>query len=220
MNRVAEEPFARVLHQQAEEHLGRNGFENQLSCLQLAENAVPGSAILRSKNLSAIGLAPAVHGSDAQAVDLLRAELQLVAQLGRGVGVEGPLHVPLCASRVGGVHLPVDKFGGASFQCPWAKLIGRDDARHGGLYKSPFFGAEECRLIIARRRRGRHFRLLMRLRGRKQLAGAHAKPCTGHCNDRDQGQGLAQKIPARVVWGMLRHCESSSAVGVALISAI
>ncbi|MND67765.1 hypothetical protein D3C80_591890 [compost metagenome] len=211
MNRVAEEPFARVLHQQAEEHLGRNGFENQLSCLQLAENAVPGSAILRSKNLSSIGLAPAVHGSDAQAIDLLRAELQLVAQLGRGVGVERPLHVPLCAGRVGGIHLPVDELGGTRFECPWAKLIGRDDARHGGLYKSPFFGAEECRLIIARRWRGGHVRWL--LRGRKQLAGASAKPRAGHGNDRDQGQGLAQKIPARVVWGMLRHCESSSAVG-------
>ncbi|AHZ77629.1 hypothetical protein DW66_3120 [Pseudomonas putida] len=50
------------------------------------------------------------------------------------------------------------------------------------------------------------------LRGRKQLTGTHAKPRAGHCDHRDQGQGLAQKVPARIVGGMLRHCESSSAV--------
>ena len=214
MDRVAEKPFAGVLHQQAEKHLGRHGVENQLSGLDLAENTVSGSAILLSKNLPGIGLAPAVHGSDAQAVDLLRAELQLIAQLWRCVGVERALHVPLCASGVRRVHLPVDEFGSAGFQRAGAKLVGRNDAGHGGLQKRPLFGAEKCRLIVTRRWRGRHFRwLLLRLRGRKQLAGTHAQPCAGHGNDRDQGQGLAQKIPARVVWGMLRHWESSSALG-------
>jgi len=128
VHRVAEEAFPGVLQQQAEEHLGRQLLENDLPGFDLAEYLVSGSAILLGEGFTAGVFAPGLHGSDAQTVDLLRAELQLIAELRGGIGLERALHVPLGAGGVRGVHLAIDEFRGARFQCAGAEFVGGNDA--------------------------------------------------------------------------------------------
>ncbi|MNG02094.1 hypothetical protein D3C84_851020 [compost metagenome] len=184
MNGVAEESFTGVLHHQAEECFNRKIIENHLSGLHFVENTVSGSAVLRSKNFAVSGFAPRVRCRDAQAVELLRRQLQLVTQFRGSISHKWTLHVPERTCCVGRVHLPIDKFGCSRFKCTGAKVVGRNKARYHRLDESPLFLSEKAGLVIA------HGRCIRRFCGRAAISGrkcVHSETGTCHRHHGNQG---------------------------------
>ena len=88
-----------------------------------------------------------VDSRDAEAVQVTRHELQLVAEFGRALR-ERPLHVPERAVRVGRIHLPVDEFGHAGFDGARAFAVRRNQPVDRRTDERPFLRVEEMRFVV------------------------------------------------------------------------
>lgn len=151
MDRIAEETFTGVLQQIGEEQFRRQLLELRLAGLELLQQGVLLRAIQFGEGFTGGFLAVGVGVMDAEVVDLLRHQRQLVAHLLRHIGVERPLHVPDGTGGVRRVHLAIDKLRHAGFQRARAAFVGRDQARDGGLDEGPLFRGEKGRLVIVLR---------------------------------------------------------------------
>src|SRR5262245_14468761 len=132
VDRVGEEALHRVREQQIEEERPRQRRERELSGLELRKDLV----LLRSQQLRK-GLlktehAGGVHLRNRRAVDLLRRERRLVPLLRRALRPR-PLPVVARHRAPGTGELLVDEVGDAGFLRSGAELVGRDEARDGGL---------------------------------------------------------------------------------------
>ncbi|AIR01099.1 hypothetical protein LG71_14855 [Pluralibacter gergoviae] len=94
MDRIAEKAFAGILQQIREEECRRQLFELRVAGFKLAEYGVLLFAAEFGEKLAVLLFAPGVGIVNAEVVDLLRHQRQLVAHLFRHVGIKGALHVP------------------------------------------------------------------------------------------------------------------------------
>lgn len=169
MDRIAEETFAGVLQQVREKQLGGQLVELRIAGLKLLQHGVLLRGVQLGKRLAGGFFAVGVGVGDAEVVNLLRHQRQLVAHFLRRVRVERPLHIPDRSGGVRGVHLAIDKLRHAGFQRAGAALVGRDQPRHGRLDERPLFRGEEGRLVI-----GVFFGVCCGNRGGRGRQGANA----------------------------------------------
>lgn len=195
MLRIGEEAFVGVLQQLAEEQLGRQVLQVDLAGFQALQDVVLRRRLQLGERLALVGLAPAFQGGDADPVDVAWHQLQLMAELRRGVGDERPLHVPECAVPVGGFHLSVDELRHPGLDGAGAVVVAGDQSRHRGVDESPFGVGEEARLVA--------FAGFVLLGGGRLHGMADAIAGQGH--RRDHGQGLAQEVAAAVDGLVIGH---------------
>src|SRR5262247_1198802 len=132
VDRVGEEALDRVREQQIEEERPRQRRERELSGLELRKDLVLLCDLQLRKGLLKAEHAGGIHLRNRRAVDLLRRERRLIPLLRRSFGPRSLAVVARHrAPRTG--ELLVDEVGDPGLLRSRSELVGRDEARDGGL---------------------------------------------------------------------------------------
>jgi len=147
IRRIGEVAVADLPEQVAEERFRGDIVELQRACLRRLEEALLfGGGQLRKRFATERFMAMSVHLGNADAQDIPQRQAALVAEF-RGGFQEGPLHVPDCTARIGGLHVPIQKLGHAQLHGTRPDLVRRNQSIADCNDERPFARGEKPGLV-------------------------------------------------------------------------